>query len=65
MEVLVAVLGRGILPLDTRHHLSNDDKINDERRGKQGVLANVEQAAIMLALISHRSTRVVTYEIVW
>lgn len=65
VEVLEAVLGRGILPLDTGHHLSNDDKINDERRGKQGVLANVEQAAIMLALISHRGTRVATYEIVW
>lgn len=31
------------LPLDTGHHLRNDDKVNDERRGQERVLADVEQ----------------------
>jgi hypothetical protein len=33
----------GSLPLDAGHHLSNDDEVNDERRRKERVLANVEQ----------------------
>lgn len=43
VEVLVVTLGGGVLPLDTGHHLSKEDKINDERRRKQRVLADVEQ----------------------
>lgn len=37
----VAVSGRG-LPLDAGHHLSDHDKVDDERRSQKGILANVE-----------------------
>lgn len=40
----VGSLGSRRLPLNTGHHLSNDDKINDQRRRKQRILADVEQA---------------------
>lgn len=43
VEVLVAALRAGVFPLNASHHLSNDDKVNDERRGQQRVLADVEQ----------------------
>lgn len=39
---LVAVIGSS-LPLDTSHHLSNHDKVNDQGRGQERVLADVEQ----------------------
>lgn len=48
VEVLVALGRSGILPLNTRHHLSNDDKVNDEGRSKKRVLADVEQAGKLL-----------------
>lgn len=47
VEVLVlggsSTVRGGSLPLDARHHLSNDDQINDQRRGQERVLANVEE----------------------
>jgi len=33
---------RSSLPLDAGHELSNDDEIDDQRSGKEGVLADVE-----------------------
>ena len=52
MEVLEIFGGDAIigwsLPLDSGHHLGNQDKINDQRRGKEGVLADVEESAYML-----------------
>lgn len=41
VEVLKVTFGR--LPLDARHHLGKDDEINDEGRGQERVLANVEE----------------------
>lgn len=35
-------VSRRSLPLDTRHHLSNDDQVDDQGRSKERVLANVE-----------------------
>lgn len=47
VEVLVlgggGAIGGSGLPLDTGHHLGNDDKIDNQRRSQQGVLADVEQ----------------------
>jgi hypothetical protein len=42
---LVAVV-RSSLPLDTSHHLSNHHKINDQGRGKERILADVEQTVV-------------------
>jgi len=39
-EVVVALR----LPLNARHHLGNDNKVNDERRRQQRVFAHVEDA---------------------
>lgn len=44
VELLVLLGGSGTsmsLPGDTGHHLSNNGQIQDERRGKEGVLADV------------------------
>lgn len=38
----VAVVGSS-LPLDTGHHLSHHDEVNNQRRGQKRVLADVEQ----------------------
>ena len=51
VKVLVLSLASR-LPLDTGHHLSNDDKINDEGRGQERVLTDVEQPKLMLAYVS-------------
>jgi len=40
VEALVLV--RAGLPLDARHHLGDEDEIDDERGGQEGVLADVE-----------------------
>lgn len=37
-----AVGGHG-LPLDTRHHLGNDDQIDDQGRSEERVLTDVEE----------------------
>lgn len=42
LSSLVAVIGSS-LPLDTSHHLSNHHKVNDQGRGQERVLADVEQ----------------------
>lgn len=49
--VEVGKLGRGGgvavglgAPLDARHHLANEDEIDDEGRGQERVLADIEQA---------------------
>lgn len=41
VEALV-VLGGGGLPLDAGHHLGDEDKVDDQRGGEEGVLADVE-----------------------
>lgn len=51
VEVL-EVLGRNAvvgssLPLDTSHHFSNEDEINDQRGSKKGVFADIEEAVIV------------------
>jgi hypothetical protein len=43
VELGVAVLSCVGLPLDTGHHLSDEDQVDDQRRGQEGVLADVEQ----------------------
>jgi len=55
--------GRG-LPLNTSHHLSNEDEIDDEGRGQEGVLANVEKAA-QVSSGGKLWQGVSTYEMVW
>ena len=51
VEVLVlgsgGTIGRGSLPLDARHHLSDRDKVNDQGRSEQRVLTDVEEPAIV------------------
>jgi len=32
----------GSLPLDAGHHLSDQNQVDDQRRGEEGVLADVE-----------------------
>ena len=48
VEVLVlgrgGAVGRGRLPLDARHHLGDDDEVDDEGRGQEGIFADVEEA---------------------
>lgn len=44
MEALVAVVTL-TLPLDARHHLCDEHEVDDERRGEEGILADVEDAA--------------------
>lgn len=39
-------VGRSGLPLDTGHHLSHHDEVNDEGRGQKRVLADIEQPVI-------------------
>lgn len=47
VEVLEVLLGSGAglssLPLDAGHDLGDDDEIDDQGRGKEGVLAHVEE----------------------
>jgi len=57
MEALV-LLGAGIggaglsgLPLDAGHHFGDDDEVDDQRRGEEGVLADVEEAIWGNALV--------------
>lgn len=46
MEVLVllgsSTVVRLCLPLDTSHHLGNEDEVDDQRRSKKRVLADIE-----------------------
>lgn len=51
------------LPLDTSHHLGNQDEINDQRGGKKGILADIEETIIISRKTLLRCSR--TYEIVW
>lgn len=44
VEALVAVVALA-LPLDARHHLRDEHEVDDEGRGEEGVLADVEDAA--------------------
>jgi len=53
------------LPLDTRHHLGNDDQVNDQRRGKKGVLADVEEPENGQSQSIVFETLTSTYEMVW
>lgn len=79
VEALVLLLALA-LPLDARHHFSDKHKIDDERRGQEGVLADVEDpvqihgefSGSMAYVISYLGTitaetvtRDRTYEIVW
>lgn len=50
VEVLVLAVARG-LPLDTGHHLGNQDEINDERRSQERILADVEQTKKVAELV--------------
>lgn len=43
VEALVVVIAL-TLPLDARHHLRDDHEVDDEGRGEQGILADVEDA---------------------
>lgn len=43
VEALVLVLAL-TLPLNTRHHLSDEHKVDDQRRGKERVLADIEDS---------------------
>lgn len=45
-------VGGSSLPLDTGHHLGNDDQINDQGRGEEGVLADVEHAISQVSITS-------------
>lgn len=43
VERLVLIVGLAVaLPLDARHHLSNEDQVDDEGRGEERVLADIE-----------------------
>ena len=45
LEVLGSSTVVGVsFPLDTGHHLSNKDEVNDQWRSEKGVLANIEDA---------------------
>lgn len=46
MESLILGIVGISLPGDTSHKLRDDNQIDDERRGQQGILADVEDAAI-------------------
>lgn len=37
-------VGRAGLPLDAGHHLGDEDEVDDEGRGQEGVLADIEEA---------------------
>ena len=47
MEVLEILGGNAVVgasfPLDTSHHFSNEDEIDDQRGSKKRVLADIEQ----------------------
>lgn len=64
-KVLGANLAR--LPLDTSHHLSDQDKINDQWRSQERILANIEDADGLvstkenLRVVLIKSTLVVTH----
>lgn len=70
VEVLVLAVIRGF-PLDTRHHLGNNDEVNDEGRSQERVLADVEQTET--DIVSHDGKKTCqraffffwTYEMVW
>ena len=55
------------LPGNPSHHLSDDDEVNDQRRGKQGVLAHIEETDRLmtshedLGIVLVQSTFVVAY----
>lgn len=44
VEALVVVVALA-LPLDARHHLRDEHEVDDQGRGQQGILADVENAA--------------------
>ena len=48
VESLVLLGFRG-LPSDTGHHFSNEDQIDDQRRGKERILADIEHADCLVA----------------
>ncbi len=50
VELVIAAFSAVGLPLDTGHHLSNQDQIDDQRRSQEGVLANIEQADGLVAV---------------
>ena len=51
LEVLGGSTVVGVsLPLDTSHHLGNDDEINDQWRSKERVLTDIEETRNVLAL---------------
>lgn len=52
--VLGGVIG---LPADTSHHLGKHNQVDDERRGKQRILTDVEQADSLVT--AHENLRVV------
>lgn len=45
------------LPGDTRHHLSNNDKVDDQRRSQEGVLADIKETDSLMT--THENLRVV------
>lgn len=56
------VVGLG-LPLDTGHHLGDEDEIDDQRGGQERVLANIENSGHVS--FGQRIRASDTYEIVW
>lgn len=52
------VVARGARPpLDARHHLGHDDQVDDQRRGQEGVLADVEEPVARTVSIRGRCRR--------
>lgn len=45
------------LPGDTCHHLSNNDKVDDQRRSQEGVLADIEETDSLMT--AHEDLRIV------
>ena len=50
VELAIAAFGSVGLPLDTGHHLSDQNQIDNQRRSQERVLANVEQADGLVAV---------------
>ena len=48
------------LPANAGHHFRNKDKVNDQRRSQQGILANIEQANSLMT--AHENLRIVFVE---
>ena len=61
MEALVCISADSVrLPLDTSHHLSNNDQINDQGRRQQRVFTDIEQADSLVT--SHEDLGVILVE---